>query len=466
MRTLHLNTKLPPGPKDNILGARVMAEFKSDPLAFLLKMAHTYGDILQWPFGPFRSWMAAHPDYAHQVLTTDADKFYKATITKRSLGPTIGNGLLLSDGEFWRRQRKLIQPAFHARRLQGYGKGMTDNTDRLLAEWQPGQTRDLHHDMMKLTLAIVTRALFDVDLSDQADRIGETVTQLIEVSNRLGGSVFIPPAWVPTRDNRLNKRIRHTLSEITMGFINERRKTGEDKGDLLSMLLSAADEDTGGHMSDTQVIDESITLFAAGHETTANTLTWTFYLLSQNPRAEAALHAELDRVLAGRTPDLSNLPNLPYTEMVVKESLRVYPPVWLIPRQAIAEVPIGGYTLPKGQIIMLSPWVAHKDARFFPEPELFKPERWADGFEKQLPKGAYFPFGGGPRICIGNAFALMEARLLLAALAQKYALSLAPGQVVEAEPLITLRPRYGMKMVLHPRAQRAPETDQRVTMDV
>ena len=454
MRSLHLSTRLPPGPQDNILGTHTLAEFRKDPLAFLLKVARTYGDILQWPFGPFRSWMVAHPDYVHQVLTTDADKFNKASVTKRSLGPTIGKGLLLSDGEFWRRQRKLIQPAFHMKRLQGYGKVMTDHSERLLAEWQPGQTRDLHHDMMKLTLAIVTRALFDVDVSDKADRIGATVTQLIEVSNRLGSSVFIPPEWVPTRDNRLNRSIRRTLADITMGFINERRATGEDKGDLLSVLLQAADEDTGGHMSDTQVIDESITLFSAGHETTANALTWTFYLLSQNPQAEAALHAELDRALAGRTPDLNDLPNLPYTEMVIKEAMRVFPPVWLIPRQAIAEVAIGGYTLPKGQIIMLSPWVAHRDARFFSDPESFRPERWADGFEKQLPKGAYFPFGGGPRICIGNSFAMMEARLLLATLAQKYSLSLAPGHRVAPEPLITLRPRYGMKMDLHARQPR------------
>ena len=462
MRSMNHNTKRPPGPQGDFLGQRTMAEFKRDPLAFLLNMAHTYGDILVWPFGPFYSWLVAHPDYVHQILTTDADQFQKAEIAKRSLGPTIGNGLLLSDGDFWRRQRKLIQPAFHVKRVNGYAQLMVDYSERLMTEWKPGETRDVHHDMMKLTLNIVTRALFDVDVSEQAERIGKVVTELIEVSNRMSGSPLPIPAWVPTRDNRANRRIRRELSDITLGFINARRSSGEDNGDLLSMLLQPGDADTGGAMSDTQVIDESITLFTAGHETTANALTWTLYALSQNPRVEAALHAELDRVLAGRTPTLADLPNLPYTDMVIKESMRLFPPVWLIPRQSIAEVRIGDYVLPKGNVVFVSPWVAHRDARFFPDPETFKPERWADGFEKSLPKGAYFPFGGGPRICIGNAFAMMEARLLLAALAQKFAFTLAPGHVVAMEPLITLRPLNGMKMTLHARV--AP-IDQRVTHD-
>jgi cytochrome P450 len=441
-----------------------MAEFKHDRLAFLTRMARTYGDIVQWPFGPFRTWLVTHPDYVHQILTTDAAKFHKSAITKRSLGPTIGNGLILSEGDFWRHQRTLIQPAFHIKRIQEYARVMVDYAVRILDEWRPGQVRDIHHDMMKLTLAIVSKALFDADISDRADNIGATVTQLVEVSNRLAMSILIPPEWVPTRDNRLNSEIRRRLSDITLGFIKQRRASGEDKGDLLSMLLQTKDGDTGRAMSDKQVVDESITLMMAGHETTATALTWTFYLLSQNPRVEAALHAELDRVLTGRLPGFDDLPRLPYTEMVIKESMRLYPPVWAIPRQAIAEVSIGGYTMPKGQIVLLSPWVSHHDGRYFTDPESFAPERWAGDFEKQLPKGAYFPFGGGPRICIGNSFAMMEARLLLAALVQNYSLSLAPGQAVDTEPLVTLRPRYGMKMMLHAR-EPARELDQRVTVD-
>jgi cytochrome P450 len=278
-----------------------------------------------------------------------------------------------------------------------------------------------------------------------------TPTKVDTRSLRQFGRIFVLPDWVPTRDNQGGKQARKMLDEVIMGFIHDRRASGVDKGDLLSMLLMAVDSEGAGGMTDKQARDEAFTLFAAGHETTANTLTWTWYLLSQHPQAEARLHAELDRVLAGRAPTMNDLPNLPYTDRIIKESMRLYPPAWTVARETVAPVTFGEYTIPPGRFIFATQWVSHRDPRFFTDPEQFIPERWEGNFEKSLPRGAYFPFGAGPRICIGNTFALMEARLVMATLAQHYSLKLAPGQVVATRAMITLRPCHGMRMQLVPR---------------
>jgi cytochrome P450 len=442
----------PPGPRGDFLGIGILAQFRRDPLALFQTLARQYGDIARFPFGPFPAWLVSRPDLVHQMLVEDAGKFYKTRALKRALGPSLGNGLLLNDGESWRRQRRLVQPAFHMKRIEAYGQVMVDFAQRMLDEWKPGQTREINHDMMKLTLGVVAKTLFDADVSDKADRIGDAITVGLETTNKQFGRIINLPDWVPTRDNRRAKRALKTLDEVIMGFIHARRASGEDKGDLLSMLLLSVDAEAGGSMTDRQVRDEVFTLFAAGHETTANTLTWTWYLLSQNPRVEAKLHEELDRVLGGRPPTMGDLPQLPYTDVVIKESMRLYPPAWTVARQVMAPVTMGGFTIPAGETIFASQWVSHRDPRYFKDPEQFVPERWDGGFEKSLPKGAYFPFGAGPRICIGNTFALMEARLVLAAMAQHYQPRLAPGQVIATEPLITLRPRYGMKMIVESRA--------------
>ncbi|MCL5999799.1 MAG: cytochrome P450 [Chloroflexi bacterium] len=451
-------THQPPGPKSNFLGIGSLASFRQDPLAFLLNLAQTYGDIVHFRFGPAHTYLVSHPDYVHQVLVEDADQFYKTRQLKRILGPSLGNGLLINDGESWRRQRRLVQPAFHMKRIEAYGKVMVAYAQRTLAGWQPGQTREIHHDMMELTLGVVAKTLFGADVSDRANHIGAAITTGLEVTNAQFSRLINPPQWVPTHDNRRGKQALRTIDEVVMGFIRARRASGEDRGDLLSMLLLAVDEDGTGQMSDKQARDEAMTLFIAGHETTANALTWAWYLLSQHPQAEAKLHEELASVLGGRDPAMQDLPRLPYTEAVIKETMRLYPPAWTTTRETIAPVTIGGYTIPTRRIVFISPYVSHRDARYFESPGEFCPERWADHFEKRLPKGAFIPFGAGPRVCIGNTFALMEARLVLATIAQHYRLALAPGQDVTAEPLVTLRPRGGIKMVLHDRAARTPIT--------
>jgi cytochrome P450 len=259
------------------------------------------------------------------------------------------------------------------------------------------------------------------------------------------------PRWLPTPDNVEANRAQKVIRDAVIGFIEERRKSGEDKGDLLSMLLLATDEETGHGMSDKQVYHEAITLFAAGHETTANALTWSWLLLGRNPAAMQKLQAELDEQLQGRTPTMQDLVRLPYTEQVIKESMRLYPPAWIMNRQAIEDMNIGGYDVPKGSLIFFSQYAMHRHPKYYAEPDAFMPERWTVEFEKQLPKYAYFPFGGGPRVCIGQQFAMMEARLILASIAQRWTMEIVPEQVIEEEPLITLRARNGIKVRLHAR---------------
>jgi cytochrome P450 len=448
----HIN---PPGPAGDPLGLRGMQEFRHDSLAYLTKMARTYGDVVRFRLGPPYTYMVAHPDYVHQILVDDADKYHKTDLIKRVLGPSLGNGLLLNEDESWRKQRRMMQPAFHARRIDSYAQVMVDFAVRTEQEWQrqPGQTRDVHHDMMHLTLGVVAKTLFDADVTGDADQISAAITLGLQVTNAKFSRIIPIPDWLPTRTNRRGKQSQRIIDDLLMGFIRDRRASGEDKGDLLSMLLMAVDD--GGGMTDAQLLNESFTLFVAGHETTANALTWTWYLLSQNPQAADRLHEELDRVLAGRTPTMQDLPNLPYTDAVIKESMRLYPPAWTVGRQPVVDVEVGGFTIPAGSGILISQYVLHRDPRYFAEPEQFRPERWADSLEKRLPRYAYFPFGAGPRVCIGNSFALMEARLVLAEMAQHYSPRLVPGHVVGTEPIVTLRPRGGMPMVIEQRSPTA-----------
>lgn len=434
-----------PGPVGLVNGLRNMRAFQADIVGFLTRIAREHGDFAQFDFGPFRMYLINHPDLIHQVLVEEASKYYKTKLTKVLLKPSLGNGLLISDGEPWKRQRKLIQPAFHAGRIAAYAETMVEYAERAAAGWRPGETRRADHDMMELTLDIVIKTLFGEQLSSQErDDVGRSV----DIGQKHVGegfkTLFRVPDWVPTTGNRENRWALDAINLLIARFIARYRETGQDRGDLLSMMLASTDD--GGGMSDAQARDEAFTLIVAGHETTANTLTWAWYLLSQHPEAEAALHAELDRVLAGRAPAVTDLPALPYTDAVVKETLRLYPAAYVTSREPQEDVRVGAFGVARGRTILISPYVTHRDARWFDAPDAFKPERWLGDLEKRLPKFAYYPFGGGPRVCIGNAFALMEARLLLAALAQRWRLALAPGHRVELDPLVTLRPKHGMRM--------------------
>jgi cytochrome P450 len=412
-------------------------------------LVRDYGDIVTMRYYNFRVYFVSHPDFIEQVLVTHNRKFMKGRILRKNRR-LFGDGLLTSEGDFWLRQRRLAQPAFHRGRVGSYADTMVRYADRLVAEWKDGDERDIHAEMMRLTLQIVAKTLFDADVDREARQVGHALEAIMELNSDFR-KLMLTPNWLPTPRNIRAAIATRRLDKIIFRFIEERRTSGKDTGDLLSMLLAARDED-GSRMTDQQLRDEAITIFLAGHETTANALSWTWMLLSQNPAVEAKLHAELDSILAGRTPSLDDLPKLPYTGHVITESMRLYPPAWGMARVAIEDVEIGGYPIPKGCGVSLAQWVVHRDARWFEAPEEFRPERWEADLLKRLPRFAYFPFGGGPRQCIGNNFAVMEAGLLLAAIAQRFRIRLVAGHPVVPMPSITLRPRYGIRGRVEARA--------------
>ncbi|APW58877.1 cytochrome P450 [Paludisphaera borealis] len=438
--------KSPPGPKPHWLSGN-LREFARDRLGALTRWQREYGDVVSARFGSRAILVVYHPDLIEQVLVEQNRKFIKH-YRLRGATRTLGNGLLTSSGDFWRGQRKLAQPAFHRDRIASYADVIVDHAERMLQSWSPGQTRDLHVDLMRVTLEVVAKTLFDAEVgSDSAD--ASAAMEMLMNNFLARTSALIPiPEWIPTPLNRKLEQAARRLDRIILGLIAERRKTGEDRGDLLSMLLHAQDEESGRGMSDAQLRDEVMTLFMAGHESSANTLSWVFYHLANHSEVEAKLHAELESVLDGRLPTFADLPRLPYTGMVVSETLRLYPTVWMIGREAIEPTEIGGYAIPVGTTVFMPQWAVHRDPRWFDNPETFRPERWSEENRASMHRYAYFPFGGGPRICIGNSFALMEATLLLASIAGRYRLELAPDADVALLPTITLRPAHGLKVVV------------------
>lgn len=409
------------------------------------------GDIVGLSLAGWPAFLLSHPDHIEQVLVAQNRNFIKHTFFWRHVTSMFGQGLLTSEGAHWVRQRKLIQPAFHRERLLGYGRVMVDYTERMLGRWRDGETRDVHDEMMRVTMEIVARALFGVEVSEKdAEQVEKAFGVAVDQIAIRFRRPFKIPDWIPLPSNIKFRRSVRDLDRLLYGMIRARREEGKPGDDLLSMLLEAQDE-SGHGMSDQQLRDEAITLFLAGHETTALVLSWTWYLLSLNPEAEAALHRELDEVLAGASPDPAHFERLDYTRRVVLESMRLYPPAYGFGREALEECEIGGYRVPARATILMLPWLTHRDPRWFPEPLRFDPDRWKDDFQKTLPPFAYMPFGGGPRRCIGNSFAMMEATLLLASIASRFRLRLVPGHPVEPFASITLRPRYGMKMTIERR---------------
>ncbi len=427
----------------------VLPQFRKNPPEFLLRTAHEHGDLVNFRLGPQNAYVVNQPDWIRDILVTHQSNFTKSRMLERAR-VLLGDGLLTSEGAHHTRQRRLVQPAFHRDRLAGYAQSMVDCAIVCRDRWQSGAAFDVSQEMMRLTLAIVARTLFSVDVSHEADEIGAALTEVFSLFDR----VMMPfSEWLeklPLPFVRRFERARDRLDRTIYRIIDERRASGRDEGDLLSMLLLARDDDADS-MNDKQVRDEALTLFLAGHETTANAMTWTWALLSQNPAIEARFHDEIDRVLAGRAPTFDDLPSLRYTEMILSESMRLYPPAWAIGRRNIDEYRIADYTIPARSIFLLSPYVTHRDPRWFPDPERFDPDRWLPENAATRPKFAYFPFGGGARICIGERFAWMEGVLLLASIGQRWRLRLSPEQRVETRAWITLRPRFGMSMTATPR---------------
>ncbi|HEX2062266.1 MAG TPA: cytochrome P450 [Thermoanaerobaculia bacterium] len=440
---------VPPSPPGHFLLGH-LPELR-DILGFYTRCKRDYGDVVRLSMAGWPSFLVSHPDAIETVLVTNHRNFVKHRFFWRHVTSLFGSGLLTSEGAHWVRQRKLIQPAFHRDRIHAYGAVMADCAEQMLDGWRDGETRDVHAEMMRVTMAIVVRTLFGTDVSSaDAAAVSDAFNAAIDqIAVRFRRPVKIPD-WIPLPANvKFNRGVRE-LDRLIHGFIRAKRASPERGDDVLSMLVDAKDE-SGAAMSDAQVRDEAITLFLAGHETTAIALSWTMYLVSQHPEVEAKLHAELDAVLQDRPPSAGDAKRLEYTERVVVESMRIFPPAYGFGREAVEECEVGGYRVPAGATIHIFPWLVHRDARWYADPERFDPDRWKGDFAKTLPAFAYLPFGGGPRRCIGHAFAMMEAVLLTAAIYRRFSLRLAPGHPVEPFASITLRPKHGMKMTLHAR---------------
>lgn len=443
-----------------------LVDFRRNPLSFLERLAKL-GDVVGFKLGPQRIYLLNHPDYIRDVLVTNNRNFVKSRGLEAAK-KFLGESLLTSEGEFHRRQRRLAQPAFHRQRINAYADVMTGYAVQTRERWRNGDTLDIAQEMMRLTLAIVGKTLFDADVEAEASEIGAALTSIMQlferITNPLGGLLDKLPLPSNTRWLKAKQRLDSTIYRI----IEQRRGTGADRGDLLSMLLLAQDEEgDGGSMTDLQLRDEAMTLFVAGHETTANALTWTWYLLSQHPDVEARLHGEIDAALAGGLPTADDVAKLGYTEMVLAESMRLYPPAWTLGRRVLSDYQVAGYVIPANSIVLMSPWVMHHDARYFPEPFKFDPERWTSEARESRPRFSYFPFGGGPRVCIGEQFAWMEGILLIATIAQQWQLRLEAGHTVALKPMITLRPRHGMRMTVESRRRSVPaQSDSLETVEV
>lgn len=424
--------------------------FLRDPLRFLRGACERHGDVVDVAIGPLAVTLVSHPDLVEDILVTRSRLFSKDRFLRTSLRPVLGDGLLSSEGDFWRRQRRLAQPAFHRDRIRAYGDIMVKHTTRLAERWHDGETRDVHQDMMRLTLEIVAEALFGANVGDHAEAVAEALEAILTVvSDSL--AIFFPfVAALPTPRRRRYDRAIATLDRIIYGMIDERRRRGGEGDDLLSMLLAARDED-GSRMSDKQLRDECITLFLAGHETTAIHLSWTFVLLAQHPAVRNELEAELDGVLGDRAPTWSDVPALVKTGRVVAESMRMYPPAWSMGREAREDLELGGYRVKAGNQVWFCPWAIQRDPRWFDAPDAFRPERWTPELTKRLPRYAYFPFGGGPRLCIGQAFAQMEAALVLATLSRAFRVDVDRAREIAPDPSVTLRPGGGVRAVLRRR---------------
>ncbi|HLZ81051.1 MAG TPA: cytochrome P450 [Ktedonobacteraceae bacterium] len=448
------NTKKPiPSIKEPpVVGS--LLPYKRDRLDVFLRVTRECGDVGSFHFGPFPLVVFNTSEYAHSIFVEHAYDFDKGEVIHNAFRPVIGNGIFTSEGAFHRQQRKLIAPSFQPRQITGYADTMVKYSEQIQQGWKDGETVDISHEMTQLTMSIVGKVLFDADVFTEADELGSAMTTVLgHVTHTLSSLFPIPLSW-PTSRNRHARQAIAVLRGRIQKMITEREASGEEGNDLLSTLLRAREED-GKRMSDEQISDESLTLFGAGHETTATALAWAWYLLATHPDVYRSMQQEVDSVLQGIAPTYADLARLPYTLQVFKETMRLYPPAYGISRTALRDIEIDGYFIPKNGFIAVCPYTLHRRPDYFPEPEKFDPQRFTPENEKRLPRYAYMPFGAGPRICIGNHFAMMEGHLLLAALAQQVTFELVEGQRIVPDPNVnlTIRPKYGVKMIVRRRAR-------------
>nr|WP_275939187.1 cytochrome P450 [Polyangium spumosum] len=434
----------PPGPRGLPLVGN-LHQIRKDKIAFMLETA-SHGDIAHFRLGPTDAYLVNHPDHIRDVLIERSDVLPKDWLQRKIVSPFFGNGMLITNGEEHARQRRMAQPAFHPKRLDSYGRVFVEQTLHGIAGWRSGGEYEIDTEMLKMTIQNVCLTLFNADATDIVARAAVAMTTIMDLLSMEFDLALPIPMWLPTEHNRRKREAIRELDSIVMKFAEAWRKSGQDRGDLLSMLMLAHGEGRGGVTHD-ELRDHLIVMFAAGHETTAFTLVWAWVMISQHPEVEAALWEEVDRVLGGRPPTAEDVPQLVYTSMVVKETLRLYPAGWILSlRQPGEDIRLGGYTIPKGSRIFISPYVTHRDPRYFSEPERFRPERFRPGLDQNIRRGSYIPFGIGPRVCIGNGFAMMEAVLILATVAQRYRVSLLPGQTLVPRGNLALRPPPGVKV--------------------
>ena len=424
--------QFPPGPKDALTSVFAM---RRDPIGFFTKLTREHGDICHFMLGEQNAFLLNHPDLIKEVLVVKDRNFTKWFANAR-LVEVLGQGLFVSEGAYHARQRKLSQPAFHRKRIAGYADTMVKIAVRVRERWREGEDVDIASEMNWLAMIIVADTLFGADVEAESTEINGALNEVLRMLEK---------STLPESDIAEFDQARKRLDDSVLRIIQERRAQGGDTGDLLSMLLAAQDEDGAG-MTDIELRDEAMTIFLAGHETTANALMWTWYAISQAPEVEKKLHATVD-ALGEKLPTLDDIAHLKYVEMVFAEGMRLYPPVWIIGRRAINDCELGGWTVPAGSIVLLSQYITQRDGRFFSEPEKFDPERWTQEAAAARPTYSYFPFSSGSRQCLGEPFAWMEGVLAIAVIAQKWRLGLAPGQRVEMAPQLTLRSKYGMRMV-------------------
>jgi cytochrome P450 len=443
-------TSRPPGPR----GLPLIGEarnFARDPLAFLSGVAEKYGDIANFRLGGINVFFVRHPDYVREVLITQRASFTMTSL-RAKINAVVGEGLFTSRGELHARQRRLMLPVFRKSRIEAYAGQMAELSRRSRDRWESGVTVDIADEMMKLTMLIAARALFEQDIGGDTQAVSRNIDAVLEFFTRLSSPFLKLSLALPLPSTRRFKQAVRELDEVIYRMIERRKADAGDRTDLLSLLMQAKDDQTNVHMTEKQLRDEVLTLLIAGHETTANVLAWTFYLLAQRPDADLRLHEEARNVLGGRAAyTAADVDRLVYTRRVMQEGLRLYPPGWFIGREAQTDVTLGGYTVPKGAMVMMSQYVTHRDARFFDEPERFKPERWEGDFQDRLPRGAYFPFSAGDRHCIGEGFAWQEALLILATLLERWRFELVPCQNIRPRPSVTLRPDGPIKMIVRPR---------------
>ncbi|MBI3742970.1 MAG: cytochrome P450 [Chloroflexi bacterium] len=424
---------------------------RRDPLAFFTTCARTYGDVVRLRLGPFPALLVSDPTLIEAILARHHQQFDKGR-GLRSNRRLLGNGLLLSEGDYWLRQRKMVQPAFHRERLTQYAETMVDSTERLTSSWHEGEVLDIHEAMMRLTLVIVGKVLFGADVANKADIVARVTRTGLQAFDHRAQTLFLLPERLPTPANVRFFFAAREMDSLVYGLIRERRQSAARHGDLLDELLAAQDDEGTGGMSDKQLRDEVMTLLLAGHETTALALTWAFWLLAQHADIEQRLAAEVRDVLGSRSPGIADLPALRLTEAVVNESLRLYPPAWTLIRRSLEPVALDGLTIPTRNAVFMSQWVMHRDPRFFEHPEAFDPDRWLGEAAARIPAGAFFPFGIGPRQCVGRRFAMMEAVLLLAGIVQRFSLTRASNEAIGLRPSVTLRPDRPVMMTVHRRS--------------